>query len=208
MANKVNVEYLIKNVRFSYLYCFEPYRDRESGKESFSSHGIITPDHVQFPEIVGILKKIAQDFWGDSWQEVWAEMKVKNKICLKPGAAKGNIEGYKDNYFISANKKTRFSVVETRNGVNVQLTAADGRPRSGDYGNMKVAFYPMKHPKGGNMINADLQGIQYVRKGAPLGGGGRVAAVEEFGIEPSDADSAAPAAAGSGAVASVDDLLG
>lgn len=206
MSAPTNIEYLIKNCRFSYLNCFEPFRDRTTGKESWGGHAILTPDHPQLPEIVATLKKVAQGFWGDSWESVWAEMKAKNKICLKPGAAKGNLDGYKNNYFISANKKTRYSVIETRNGVNVQLTAADGRPRSGDYGNMKVAFYAMKHPTGGNMINADLQGIQYVRKGVPLGGGGRVATVDEFGIEPSDADSAAPAAAATSGVA--DDLMG
>ncbi len=204
MAQAANIEYLLKNVRFSYLYCFEPYRDRTSGKETFTSHAILTPDHPQLPEIVATLKKVAQSFWGDSWEAVWAEMKAKNKLCLKPGAVKGDKDGYKGNYFISANKKTRFSVVETRNGVNVQLTAADGRPRSGDFGNMKVAFYAMKHPTGGNMVNADLQGIQYVRKGAPMGGGGRVATVDEFGIEPTDVDGAAPATAGGVA----DDLMG
>lgn len=205
MAN-ANIEYLIKNCRFSYLNVFEPFIDRTSGKQSFGGHGILEPTHPQLPEIVATLKKVAQEFWGAEWETVWAEMKAKNKICLKPGAAKGNAEGYKGNYYISANKKTRFSAIETRNGVNVQLTAADGRPRSGDYGNMKVAFYAMKHPTGGNMVNADIQGVQYVRKGAPLGGGGRVATVDEFGLEPSDADSAAPATAASAGAA--DDLMG
>lgn len=205
MAKNVNVEYLLKGIRFSYLYAFTPFKG-DDGKENFCSHFILPPNHPQLPEIVATLKKVAQDFWGAEWESVWAEMKAKNKICLKPGTAKGDADGYKGNYFISGNKKTRFKVLETRGGVNVELTQSDGRPLSGDYGNARVAFYGMNHPKGGKMINCDIQGVQYTRKGTALGGGGRVADMSEFGIDPSDADSAAPATAGS--ATDVSDLMG
>ena len=205
MATSKNVEMLLRGVRFSYLYAFQPYRG-DDGKENFCSHFVLTPDHPQLAEIVATLKAVCKAAVGDNWESVWAEMKSKNKICLKPGSAKGDAEGYKGNWFISGNKKTRFSVVETRNGVNVQLTQADGRPLSGDYGNARVAFYYMSHPKGGKMINCDIQGIQYTRKGGPLGGGGRVADVSEFAIEPTDADSEAPATVG--ATQDASDLLG
>jgi len=205
---KANREYLLKNVRFSFLYCFTPFRG-DDGKLNYCSHFILEPTHPQFAEIVATLKEVAKDFWGNEWEAVWAEMKAKNKICMKPGTAKGDIEGYKGNFFISGNKKTPFRVLETRGGVNVELTVSDGRPRSGDYGNARVAFYAMAHPKGGKMINCDILGIQYVRKGDPLGGGGRVAEVDEFGVEPSDADSAAPAASNVAKPAgAVDDLMG
>jgi hypothetical protein len=204
MAKTTNIEYLLKGVRFSYLYCFQPYEGDQG--DNFCSHFILLPAHPQFSEIVATLKKVAQDFWGAEWESVWAEMKAKNKICLKPGTAKGDADGYKGNYYISGNKKTRFRVIETRGGVNVDLTQADGRPLSGDYGNAKVAFYAMNHAKGGKMINCDIQGIQYTRKGAALGGGGRVADASEFGIDPSDADGEAPATAGSST--DVSDLMG
>lgn len=211
MANKANREYQLKNVRFSYLYCFKPYKDRDTGNESYCSHFILPTNHPQFGEVVQIIKDVAQDFWGDEWESVYAEMRAKNKVCMKSGTAKGDIEGYKGNYFISGNKKTRFSVVETRGGANVELLQSDGRPFSGDYGNANVAFYAMQHVKGGKMINCDIQGIQYTRKGTPLGGGGKVAKPEEFGIDPSDADGAPPPAsnvAKPAAAGNVDDLMG
>lgn len=204
MAIKANRELLLKNVRFSYLYAFEGFKN-DDGRISYCSHFILPPDHPQLKDVTQAIKEVARDFWGDGADDALTEMKAKNKLCLKKGELKGNADGYKGNYFISGNSKNRFTVVETRDGVNVQLTAADGRPKSGDYGNAKIAIYAMSHPKGGKLIACQIQGIQYTRKGAPLGGGGRVASVDEFGIEPSDADSAAPAAAASG---SADDLLG
>jgi hypothetical protein len=195
MAKSTNVELLIKNVRFSYLYCFQPYKG-DDGKENYCSHFILPPDHPQMGEIKAAILSVVKAAYPEGWEEVIAEMKAKNKICLKDGSAKGNADGYKGMKFISGNKKTRFSVVETRNGVNVQLTQADGRPLSGDFGNAKVEIYYMSHPKGGKMVNCGIQGIQYVRKGTPLGGGGRVADTSEFGIDPADADGEAPATAG------------
>jgi len=206
MAKTSNIEYLLKNVRFSYLYAFHPFPGKAGKPDNFCSHFIMTPDHPQLPEVVGILKGVCKAAFGDGWEAAWAEMKAKNKICLKPGTAKGDADGYKGNYFISGNKKTRFKVLETRGGVNVELTQSDGRPVSGDYGNAKVAFYYMSHVEGGKMINCDIQGIQYTRKGTVLGGGGRVADVSEFGIDPSDADGAAPAVAGG--AGDVSDLMG
>jgi len=207
MAIKANRELILKNVRFSYLYAFEGFKN-DDGKISYCSHFILPPDHPQLKEVTQAIKDVAADFWKDDAPAALAEMKAKNKLCLKKGELKGNADGYAGNYFISGNSKNRFRVVETRNGVNVELTAGDGRPRSGDYGNAIIAIYAMNHPKGGKLVACQIQGIQYTRKGAPLGGGGRVAAVDEFGIDPSDADGAAPAAASSGGSGNADDLLG
>jgi len=211
MAKAANVELLIKNVRFSYLYAFYPFKGTDdNGKptENFCAHFIMPPDHPDLPAVKAAIIQVVKAAKPNDWESVIAEMKAKNKICLKDGTVKGDAEGYKGNKFISGNKKTRFSVVETRGGVNVQLTQADGRPLSGDFGNAKIAIYFMWHKKGGNMVNCDIQGIQYTRKGTPLGGGGRVAEASEFGIDPSDVDGAAPAVAGASAPGDSSDLLG
>lgn len=208
MAKSGNVELLIKNVRFSYLYCFQPFKG-DDGKENFCSHFILPPNHPDLPAVKAAIIQVVKAAFPIEWETVIAEMKAKNKICLKDGAIKGDGDGYKGMKFISGNKKTRFSVVETRGGVNVQLTQADGRPLSGDYGNAKIAIYYMSHPKGGRMVNCDIQGIQYTRKGTPLGGGGRVAEASEFGIDPTDVDAEVPTGA-SGAAGATEgaDLLG
>src|ERR1700751_1375209 len=121
---------LLKNGRFSYLYCHQAFKG-ENG-DSFCSHFIMPADHPQMAELKNNIIEVAKAAWPNDWKDVLAELNAKNRICLHDGAEKGNSDGYKGMKYISGSKKTRFSVVETRNGVNVQLTAADGRPLSGD----------------------------------------------------------------------------
>ncbi len=202
MGSPTNIEMMLTGVRFSYLYAFEAYKG-DSG-ESYCAHGLMELTDPQIAAIVANMKAVAKAKWPADWEEVYAALKGKDKLALHLGdVAKPGDAAYKGKAYISANNKTRISVVETRNGVNVQLTSADARPRSGDFGNMKIAIWA-QDGKFGKRINAQLQGVQYVRKGAPLGGGGRVATVDEFDIEPTDVDGAAPATASGVA----DDLMG
>ena len=204
-TGKTNHELLLTGGRFSYLYVFEPYKG-DNG-DSFCGHFLLEPSDPQVATIVAAMKAVAQAKWPSDWEAVYAALRGKDKLALHLGdVTKPGDDAYKGKVFISANNKNRVTVVETRGGVNVQLTAADGRPRSGDYGNMKVAIWA-QDGKFGKRINAQLMGVQYTRKGTPLGGGGRVASVEEFGVEPSDADSAEPGTATSGG-GDVNDLLG
>lgn len=195
MSKSTNIEILVKGVRFSYLNVFEPYTSPE-GKKSYGLNAIIPPNHPQFPEIIETIKKVAQATFGDEWQTTLKTLNAQDRVCLHNGdVSKPNAEGYKGMFYISANKKTPFRALETRNGVNVELTASDGRPRSGDYGNVKLSIWGQAN-QFGKRINADPLGVQFVRRGPPLGGGGRVAKLDEFGVEPSDVDGDAPATAG------------
>jgi hypothetical protein len=201
-------EIMLKNVRFNYVFAHEPQTNRTTGKKTYGVQLILPADHLQLKEIAAFIPAIAAEKWGPEAANVLATLKVNNKICLKKGDTnKPGQPEYKGMYFIGCSHKGPFSVVETRGGVNVQLSKEDNRPRSGDYGNASIAIYAHTFAEGKGIF-ADVMGIQYVRKGEPLGGGSRVAAVTEFGVEPSDADSDAPAPAAAASTESVDDLLG
>ena len=214
MALNANRELMLRNVRFSFLYAFEPQINAQSGKKSYGTHLILAPDHPQIKDINAAILDIAKEKWPQGWEAIIKQLKTQDRICFRQGDTKldkqGNVvDGYAGQRYITTSRKNPFPVLETRGGVNVQLTAADGRPRSGDYGNAHIQLWVLDVPgdQGGRRICCTPLGIQYVRKGTPLGGGARVSSVEEFGVEPSDADADAPVpASASNGVA--DDLLG
>ena len=201
---------MLKGVRFNYVFAFQPQVNRTTGKKTHGVQLIFPVAHAQAQEIAAAIKVVAEEKWGADAANVLQLLKVNNKICCKTGNTHrpGQAE-YKDMYFIGCSHKGPFRVVETRGGKNVELTEADGRPRSGDYGNASIAIYAHQFPEGKGIF-ADVMGIQYVSKGAPLGSGGRIASVEEFGVEASDADSAEPLAtpATASTNAALEDLMG
>lgn len=70
-------------------------------------------------------------------------------------------------------------------------------PRSTDKCSVVLALYaqsPKSKPvKWGPRINCQLMGVQFLERGKGFAGGGRVARIDEFGINPADADVVIPA---------------
>jgi hypothetical protein len=203
-------EFMLRGVRFNYVYAFQPQVNRKTGKKTYGVQILLPSNDPQWGQITQAIKDVAAEKWGDAAPQILAQLKLNNKIVLKNGTTNkpGNPD-YAGQHFMQCNHKGPFRVVETRGGVNVELTESDNRPRSGDYGNISVAIYAHTFEEGKGIF-ADVMGIQYVRKGTPLGTGGRIASVDEFGVEPSDADGAVPAASTVVTPTSggVDDLMG
>ena len=106
---------------------------------------------------------------------------------------------YKNNLFIAANNPSRPRIVVTRGGVNIEIGPDDPQfPYSGARGNLIVDIWGQgtkaKPNEFGPRVNAQLAGVQFLAHGAKLGGGGRLAQLDEFGICPADADAPAPGA--------------
>jgi hypothetical protein len=140
--------------------------------------------------------------WGAQAEAVIVQLKGQDKLCIHDGnITKGGADPYKDMLFISASNERRPEILVTRNGVNVKIDASDPMyPYSGCRANLIVDLWPQspdgKPSKWGKRINATLAGVQFLQHGVPLGGGGRVAKLEEFPtVETSGADAAAPLAA-------------
>ena len=64
--------------------------------------------------------------------------------------------------------------------------AEQGRWGSGDYGNVSLTFYPFpEHVKAKKGVGVGLNGVQFIRKGEPLG---RPSADNDFEVEVADDD--------------------
>lgn len=195
MSEETNVIVTLENVRVSYFYGFEPYIGTDSaGKQtkSYCSHFLLPTGHPSLAKVQAAIVGVAKAMWKEKYVEMLTAFKGQDRICLHEGnISKPGEDAYKDIKYLSGNSKNRFTIVETRDGRNVPLTPADGRPYSGSYVNAIVGIWAQAN-KWGKRINCQIQGVQFLKHGEAFGGG-RVAAPDEFGITPSDADSAAPA---------------
>lgn len=177
---------------------FEPQKGPNGeGELKFSATFGFAPNHPAVAAIRAGFKKIAEEKWGAKAAEVFAMLKAADKLCLHDGDAKADKEGYKGNLYLAASNKIKPLVID---GNKSPLVATSGKPYSGCYVNGVIELWAMDN-KWGKRINASLQGVQFLRDGIRLSGGG-VASADEFQAIPEAAmEGAAPAAAGgSGAV--------
>jgi hypothetical protein len=187
----------IQNVRFNYtnsLFTAQVPQQGE-GKAKFSVVAIIPRDHPQLAEIKAAMSETAVAKWGAKAGETLKQLQAADRLCLHDGDAKSDKAGYAGNLFINASNELRPLVVGPSQEV---LTAADGKPYSGSYGNVIVEFWAQDN-KFGKRVNASLMGAQHVKDGERLSGGG-IAAADDFEAIPQP-DAAKAATAGTGAAA-------
>jgi len=177
----------LENVRFTFVQSlFDAKQVQGQGEAKFSCTGLIPRDHPQLPVISAAIHAVAVAKWGAKADEMLKQLKAGDRLPLHDGDAKSQYEGYAGNYFINASNKMRPLVIGPTREI---LTAADGRPYSGSYGNMIVQFWAQDN-QFGKRINASLLGVQFVRDGDRLSGGG-VAAADDFEAVPGAAQQAA-----------------
>ena len=187
----------INDVRFNFtnnLFTAGKAKGNDSGKEKFSVVAIFGREHPQIAEIKAALVEAAESKWPGKGAEVLKQLSAGDRICLHDGDAKSDHAGYAGNYFINASNELRPLVI----GPNREnLVAADGKPYSGSYGNIILEFWAQDN-QFGKRVNASLLGVQHVKDGERLSGGG-VAAADDFDAIPQPAAQAA--ASGTGAAA-------
>lgn len=182
----------LENVRFTFVQSlFDAKQVQGQGEAKFSCTALLPRDHPQLPAISEIVKAVAAGKWSAKADEMLKSLKAGDRLPLHDGDAKSQYEGYAGNYFINASNKMRPLVIGPTREI---LTAADGKPYSGSYGNMIVQFWAQDN-QFGKRINASLLGVQFVKDGPRLSGGG-VAAADDFEPIPQAGVEAAQAGAG------------
>ena len=85
--------------------------------------------------------------------------------------------GYEDNWSIKAGNSSRPTLVDNR---GIQTTEEDNLFYPGCYVNAKIGIW-IQNNSYGKRVNANLLGVQFVKDGADLSGGSKVASIDDFG---------------------------
>ncbi len=173
----------LKDVRISFANIFDAKQVQGQGDAKFSASFIMAKNHPSKDEVVKAITAAANEKWGAKADDVLKALKAGDKLCLHDGDAKPDNDGYVGNLFINASNKTRPLVIGPQ---REPLVAADGKPYSGCYVNAILEIWPQDN-QFGKRVNASLLGVQFLRDGERLAGGG-IAAADDF--------EAIPAAAG------------
>ena len=183
----------IANVRLTFPQLFEPKQVNGQGDPKFSSAFLVPKNHPQLGAIKEAMVAAATEKWAAKASEVLKQLQAADKLCLHDGDAKSDYDGYAGNFFINASNKIRPLVIGPQ---REPLVAVDGKPYSGCYVNAIVEFWAQDN-QFGKRVNASLLGVQFVKDGERLAGGG-VAAADDFEALP-QAEGAKVAAATGGA---------
>lgn len=204
----------LNNVRLTFPQLFDAKQVNGQGDPKFSAAFLIPRDHPQLGAVKEAIAEAAKAKWGESpettkdkdgksvvmpkYQVMLKALSASDKLALHDGDAKSDYDGYAGNLFVNASNKIRPLVIGQQ---REPLTAADGKPYSGCYVNAIVEFWPQDN-QFGKRVNASLLGVQFVKDGERLAGGG-VASQDDFEPIPGTeaAAGAAPAAPAGGASA-------
>lgn len=184
----------LTNVRLTFPQLFEPKVVNGQGDPKFSAAFLIPRDHPQLPEIQKAIIDAATEKWGAKASETLKALKASDKLAVHDGDNKSDYDGYAGNLFVNASNKIRPLVIGPD---REPLVAADGKPYSGCYVTAIVEFWSQDN-QFGKRVNASLLGVQFVKDGERLAGGG-IAAADDFEPIPGTAAAKTPAPAGGGA---------
>lgn len=189
MAEKKEVLLKLSNVRIAFPNIFTAQAPKDGkGKAAFSASFLMPPNHPDVARIRAAIQEVAKAKWGDQVGNILPGLIAGDKVCLHSGETKAQYDGYAGNLFVSSRGYMKPLVIDQN---KQPLTEADGKPYSGCYVNAQVSIWAQQNQHG-KRVNAQLQGVQFLRDGEAFGGGG-VADVDDFDVVDSSADDDAPA---------------
>ena len=183
----------LKDVRISFANIFEPKQVQGQGEAKFSAAFLFPRTHPATAELTAAIQAAAKEKWGAKADEVLKALKASDKLCAHDGDSKSDADAYPGNLFVNASNKVRPLVIGPQ---REPLVATDGKPYSGCYVNAIIEVWPQDNTFG-KRVNASLLGVQFLRDGERLAGGG-VAAADDFEALPAAAGEKA-ASTGAGA---------
>ena len=177
---------LLKNVRLSFPNLFVATSFAVDAPKKYGATFIVEKGTEEHKRILAEIERVATEKWGPKAMGVLESLAANNKIALRDGAAKAQLDGFgSDVVFFNTSSQKRPGVYDRD---QTPLTADDGRPYAGCYVNVMVEFWCQDN-QFGKRVNAELRGVQFDSDGEPFGGGGRPAAADEFPkLEDSDDD--------------------
>ena len=176
--------FLLNNVRLAFPNLFEPKAAQAGGKEKFSAAFLFPRNHPQIAELQKLIGDVAAVKWGAKATDVLKALKASDKLCVHDGDAKGDTSGYAGNLFLNASNDIRPTVLGSGPDGRSPVTAADGKMYPGCYVNAIIQVWAQDN-QFGKRVNASLLGVQFLKDGERLAGGG-VAAADDFAPVPQE----------------------
>lgn len=190
-------KFTLRDVRMSFPNLFEAKAPPQAGgKAKFSAAFLFPRTHPQIAELQKLVLDVATAKWGLKAEEVLKALKAADKICVHDGDAKSDTDGYAGNLFINASNDIRPAALAGGPDGRQPTTASEGKLYAGCYVNGIIQVWAQDN-QFGKRINASLLGVQFLRDGPRLAGGG-VAAADDFEPIPQAGQEKA-AASGAGA---------
>jgi hypothetical protein len=167
-------EVILKNVRASYAYLFEPREDEndEGVKKRKYRCTFMIPKGAEGKANMAAIKAAS----GEAKRKVWGENEAKwpklkaDRVCLRDGDEEDKPE-YEGHYIITASvgeNRPPALVLNRRGGDKRWLPASPGQIYSGCYVNAVIRLWAQDN-KYGKRVNASLESVQFFRDGEPFG---------------------------------------
>lgn len=176
--------FTLRGVRVNFPRLFKPEVNNLSGEEEYSVRVILDPNDDKCKEYIKEIddarRELAEANWGERWQTLYRENKdSKNTMFLRQDYERGY-------FFINLKRKKRDGApkVVWRHGHD-DLHEEDGKPLAGDYCNVMFEMWTYKTPQNATGWSGTLMGVQFVKRGEPLGGA-RTAKPEDFDTLPDE----------------------
>lgn len=158
------MKHSLNNVRLS----FEHFYEVDNFKK-FSGAFLFAPDHPGVKALEEACDAVGKEKWGAKWPAIKKELKAGGKLLIQDGDKKASVDGYDGMLFINASNSVRPLVLDRD---KTPLAKEDGKPYSGCYVNVKIDIWAQDNNEYGKRLNAQLQGVQFVRDGDKFGSGG------------------------------------
>lgn len=165
------MKFTFNDARLAFPDIFEPNKD---GK--FAAAFIFTTDHPMLGSLQAVIQEVGKAKWGAKWPQINKELKAGDNLLVHDGDSKASYVGYEGNLFFNANNTVRPTVVDRD---RTPLVAADGKPYSGCHVNVIIDVWAQDNQYG-KKVNAQLQGIQFLKDGEAFSGGGVAADSNDF----------------------------
>lgn len=191
----------IEEARLSNAFIYTTGKKYDAtSKEKYSAHGIIPKNSPQVAKMKDAIAAAAKEAWPNNWEAKLKAVFAAGRIwCLRDGDRKTDKAGnpqpaYTGNMYVAGKNEIKPSTF----GPDTQPIGQDsGKPYSGCYATLMLDVRASDLPQ--PQIYATLTGVQFVRDGERLTGGG-VAAASDFEPIPESA-AAQPASQAGGASA-------
>lgn len=185
-------------LRFSFIHVFTKRAamkrdDGTAGVDKFEATAIIQPGGANEKRINDAIIEVAKEKFGEKLVKDAEGKELPNwKLVLQSldedrrGLRIGNLkktpggdiyDGFEGMKYITARNVKRPGVYDRDRSI---LTAEDGRPYAGSYGNMNIDIWALSKKGVKPCIVSDLTGVQFTRDGDAFGGGAGPAKADDF----------------------------